>query len=99
MQKAPVTDYTIGIDTIDKMVQKMQEKPWPIYKIKLGTDQDIEIMTALRKHTNSILRVDANAAWTVDEALAKLPALKDLGVEFVEQPLAKDDWEGMKRLV
>jgi L-alanine-DL-glutamate epimerase-like enolase superfamily enzyme len=97
-QKAPPTDYTIGIDTIEKMVEKMQEKPWPIYKIKLGTDEDIAIVTALRKHTDAILRVDANAAWTADEALAKLPALKDLGVEFVEQPLAKDDWEGMKRL-
>ena len=97
-QKAPATDYTIGIDTIEKMVAKMQEKPWPIYKIKLGTDQDLEIVTALRKHTDAILRVDANAAWTADEALQKLPALKDLGVEFVEQPLAKDDWEGMKRL-
>ncbi|WP_205509781.1 dipeptide epimerase [Longitalea arenae] len=98
MQKAPATDYTIGIDTIDKMVEKMKEKPWPIYKIKLGTGQDIEIVTALRKHTNAVLRVDANAAWTVDEALEKLPALKDLGVEFVEQPLAKDDWQGMKQL-
>jgi L-alanine-DL-glutamate epimerase-like enolase superfamily enzyme len=97
-QKAPHTDYTIGIDTIEKMVEKMKEMPWPIYKIKLGTDQDIAIVTALRKHTDAILRVDANAAWTVDEALEKLPALKDLGVEFVEQPLAKDDWEGMKRL-
>jgi L-alanine-DL-glutamate epimerase-like enolase superfamily enzyme len=98
LQKMPATDYTIGIDTIEKMVAKMQEKPWPIYKIKLGTSQDIEIVTALRKHTDALLRVDANAAWTVDEALQKLPALKDLGVEFVEQPLAKDDWEGMKRL-
>lgn len=98
MDKTPLTDYTIGIDTIDKMVAKMKEKPWPIYKIKLGTDQDLEIVTALRKHTDAILRVDANAAWTADEALAKLPALKDLGVELVEQPLAKDDWEGMKRL-
>lgn len=98
IQQAPGTDYTIGIDTIEKMVAKMKEKPWPIYKIKLGTHQDIEIVTALRKHTDAILRVDANAAWTVNEALEKLPALKDLGVEFVEQPLAKDDWEGMKRL-
>ncbi|OQP58053.1 dipeptide epimerase [Niastella vici] len=98
IEKAPATDYTIGIDTIEKMVAKMQEKPWPIYKIKLGTDQDLEIVTALRKHTNAIFRVDANAAWTAGEALEKLPVLRDLGVEFVEQPLAKDDWEGMKRL-
>jgi L-Ala-D/L-Glu epimerase len=98
MTNAPLTDYTIGINTIEKMVEKMKEKPWPIYKIKLGTDQDIAIVTALRKHTDAILRVDANAAWTADEALQKLPALKDLGVELVEQPLAKDDWDGMKKL-
>src|SRR5215211_3437532 len=45
----PVTDYTIGIDTIEKMVRKMEENPWPIYKIKLGTHEDIQIVEALRK--------------------------------------------------
>src|SRR5690606_35024821 len=40
----------------------------------------------------------ANAAWTVEEALVKIPQLQQLGVEFVEQPLARDDWEGMKVL-
>jgi L-Ala-D/L-Glu epimerase len=96
--KGPLTDYTIGIDTIEKMVEKIKEKPWPIYKIKLGTDNDLEIMVALRKHTNAILRVDANAGWNIDEALKKIPVLKELGVEFIEQPLAKDNWEGMKIL-
>jgi L-alanine-DL-glutamate epimerase-like enolase superfamily enzyme len=43
-------------------------------------------------------RVDANAGWTLEQALQKIPLLKELGVEFVEQPLAKDDWEGMKIL-
>ena len=94
----PLTDYTIGIDTIEKMVMKMEEKPWPIYKIKLGTDKDVEIITELRKHTSSAFRIDANAAWTTDEALEKINAFKDLNVEFIEQPLAKDDWEGMKFL-
>lgn len=97
-EKAPLTDYTIGIDTIDKMVEKMKEKPWPIYKIKLGTPEDIAIVTALRKHTDAILRIDANAGWTVEEALEKIPQLAALGVEFIEQPLAKDNWEGMKIL-
>src|SRR5688500_4836632 len=73
-EKNPVTDYTIGIDSIEKMVQKMQEKPWPIYKIKLGTPDDIAIVKALRQHTHSVIRVDANAAWTVDEALEKIDA-------------------------
>jgi len=96
--KNPITDYTIGIDSIDKMIAKLKEKPWPIYKIKVGTADDIAIVKALRENTNSILRVDANAAWNVETALQIIPQLKDLGVEFVEQPLAKDDWEGMKIL-
>lgn len=96
--QTPVTDYTIGIDTIDKMVDKMQAKPWPVYKIKLGTENDISIIEALRQHTDAIFRVDANAGWTTKEALDKIPQLANLGVEFIEQPLAKDNWEGMKLL-
>ena len=95
----PLTDYTIGIDNIDEMVSKIKDKPWPIYKIKLGTEKDIEIVQTLRQHTNAVFRVDANAAWSVEEALKKIPILKDLGVEFVEQPLAKDNWVGMKLLL
>ena len=94
----PLTDYTIGIDTIEKMIEKISEKPWPIYKIKLGTDKDIEIIQALRQHTKSIFRIDANAAWTKEEALEKISVFNELGVEFIEQPLQKDDWEGMKWL-
>lgn len=96
--KAPLTDYTIGIDTIEKMVAKMKEKPWPIYKVKVGVEGDIEMVEALRKNTDAVLRVDANAGWTLEQALHKIPLLKELGVEMVEQPLAKDDWEGMKVL-
>ena len=96
--KNPLTDYTIGIDSIEKMVEKLKEKPWPIYKIKVGTADDIAIVKALRSETDAILRVDANAAWDVNTALKLIPQLKDLNVEFIEQPLAKDDWEGMKIL-
>jgi L-alanine-DL-glutamate epimerase-like enolase superfamily enzyme len=94
----PICDYTIGIDSVEKMVAKMKEKPWPIYKIKVGTADDIAIVKALRDNTNATLRVDANAAWNLDTALALIPQLAALGVELVEQPLAKDDWEGMKIL-
>lgn len=94
----PITDYTIGMDTIDVMVAKMKEMPFPLYKIKLGTNQDIEIIEALRKETDAVFRVDANTAWTVEQTLAYAPKLKALGVEFIEQPLKADYWEGMKRL-
>ncbi|MBH2005479.1 MAG: dipeptide epimerase [Sphingobacteriia bacterium] len=96
--KLPVCDYTIGIDTIEKMVAKMKATPWPVYKIKLGTSEDIAIMKALREHTDAVFRIDANAGWTTEEALEKIPQLAQLGVEFIEQPLAKDNWEGMKVL-
>ncbi|HMZ99753.1 MAG TPA: dipeptide epimerase [Ferruginibacter sp.] len=96
--RAPLTDYTIGIDSMENMISKLHEKPWPIYKVKVGVEGDIEMVAALRKHTNAVLRVDANAGWTLEQALQKIPLLKDLGVELVEQPLAKYDWEGMKVL-
>jgi len=95
---APLTDFTIAIDTIETMVGKMKEKPWPVYKIKVGVENDMEMVKALRQHTDAILRVDANAGWTLEQALQKIPLLKEMGVELVEQPLAKDDWEGMKIL-
>ncbi|MFZ4771506.1 MAG: enolase C-terminal domain-like protein [Ferruginibacter sp.] len=98
INNAPLTDYTIGIDTIDKMLLKMQEKPWPIYKVKVGIENDLEMVAALRAKTDAVLRVDANAGWTVEQALQKIPLLKEMGVELIEQPLAKDNWEGMKIL-
>ena len=95
---SPCTDYTIGIDSVEIMVKKMEEMPWPVYKIKVGAEDDIENIAALRKHNNSIFRVDANAGWSLEQALHKIPVLKELGVELVEQPIARDDWEGMKVL-
>jgi L-alanine-DL-glutamate epimerase-like enolase superfamily enzyme len=85
----PLTDYTIGIDTIDNMVAKMLELPdWPIYKIKLGTTHDLEIVRELRRHSQSIFRVDANGAWSKAQTLEYAGPLKELGVEFIEQPMA-----------
>lgn len=98
IKNIPLTNYTIGIDTVEKMVQKIEEFPWPLYKIKLGTEDDVAIVRELRKHTDSVFRVDANAAWTAEQAIENAKALKDLNVEFLEQPLKADDWEGMKKL-
>jgi L-alanine-DL-glutamate epimerase-like enolase superfamily enzyme len=96
--QVPLTDYTIGIDTLDKMIEKVNEKPWPIYKIKMAGRQDLDIIRTLRQHTDAVFRVDANASWILEDALAMIPELVKYKVELVEQPLAKDDWEGMKKL-
>lgn len=92
----PRTNFTIGIDSVEKMVAKMKEMPWPIYKIKLGTDEDLRIVQELRKNTDAIFRVDANCAWTARQTIDLAPKLRDLGVEFIEQPLPAGDIEGMK---
>ena len=94
----PLTNFTIGIDTIEKMVSKMKELPWPIYKIKLGTDDDLRIVRELRKNTDAKFRVDANCAWTAEQTINFAPELKKLRVEFIEQPLPADDVEGMKKV-
>jgi L-alanine-DL-glutamate epimerase-like enolase superfamily enzyme len=99
LEGLPLTSYTIGLDTIEMMVAKMREfDGWPIYKIKLGTPDDLAIVRALRKQTDAIFRIDANTAWTVEQTLALAPELKALGVEFIEQPLQRDDWTGMARV-
>lgn len=94
----PLTDYTIGIDTLENMVSKLKEMPWPIYKIKLGTENDLAIVKELRNYTDSVFRVDANCAWNVDETIEFSRQMKPLGVEFIEQPLKAGDVEGMKKI-
>lgn len=100
ISKVPDSDYTIGIDTVEKMVAKMQEfAGWPIYKIKLGTADDLKIVRELRRHTDAIFRIDANTAWTAEQTISFAPEMKALGVEFLEQPLPRDDWDGMRRVM
>ena len=86
---APDSSYTIGIDTVDTMVAKLKEKAgWTIYKIKLGTPNDIQIVAELRRHTDAVFRVDANCSWSAEQTISNSRALAELGVEFIEQPLS-----------
>lgn len=98
VSNTPLTNYTIGIDSVENMTKKIKEQPWPVYKIKLGTPNDVAIIKVLRQVTQSVFRIDANCAWSVEETLEKAIALKPLGVEFIEQPLKNDNWKGMKVL-
>lgn len=84
----PESSYTIGIDRIERMVEKLQRQPgWGIYKIKLGTQDDLEIVRSLRRHTDARFRVDANCGWDVERTISLSRELAQLGVEFIEQPL------------
>jgi len=92
---APPTDYTLGHDTPEAVVAKALEKPWPIYKLKIQSADDLDTIRALRAAIGPgiPLRVDANAGLTYDDALRILPDLAALGVELLEQPLPTDCWE------
>ncbi len=93
-----VTDYTIGMDTIEKMVEKMKAYPNPIYKIKMGGENDIEMIKALQQNTDAILRVDVNSGWEIEEAKEKIKILQTLNVQFVEEPIERFNYEGMATL-
>ncbi len=94
--KAPKSTFTIGLDTPDRIKAKVREaEQFPILKVKLGTDHDLEILRAIREATDKEIRVDANCGWTVKGAIRMLPVLDEFGVTVLEQPLPPEDLDGL----
>jgi L-alanine-DL-glutamate epimerase-like enolase superfamily enzyme len=92
----PISTFTIGLDTADKMRAKVLEaEPYPVLKVKLGTNRDDEILRTIRGATDKELRVDANCGWTRKQAIRMLPMLEEFGVTVLEQPLPAHDREGL----
>ena len=92
--KAPVTSFTIGIDTPEVVRQKTHEAaPYRILKVKLGRtrEQDRAIIETIRQVTDKPITVDANQGWPDrEEALRMSEWLAPRGVVFIEQPLPKE---------
>lgn len=97
---APITDFSIGIDTPAITRQKVREaEAFPILKIKVGLDTDEQTIAAVRSVTDKPLRVDANEGWTDREVAArKIDWLSKQGVQFVEQPMPADRIEDLRWL-
>jgi L-alanine-DL-glutamate epimerase-like enolase superfamily enzyme len=94
--KAPLSSFTIGIDSPAVIKRKIKEaEQYPILKIKVGTADDEAILEAVRDATDKPVRVDANCGWTAKQAIRNLPMLEEFGVELIEQPLPPDDLEGL----
>ena len=86
---APVTTFSIGIDTPEITRQKTREAAdYPVLKIKVGLATDEPTIEAVRSVTKKPLRVDANEGWKdKEEAVRKINWLEKQGVEFMEQPM------------
>ena len=97
--KAPQTSYTVGIDAPSVMAERARQSGMPIIKIKLGGENDEATVAAIRAaNPDCRLRVDANTAWSREQAAELIPRLAEYGLEFVEQPLAIGDVEGLRWL-
>jgi len=86
---APITSFSIGIDTPEMTRQKIQEaEEFPVLKIKVGLNSDEATLQAVRAVTRKPLRVDANEGWKDrDEAVQKIQWLESQGVQLIEQPM------------
>ena len=91
------TSFTIAIDTPEAMARMAAEnRHMPIIKVKLGSDDDESRLKAIRAaRPDAKLRVDANAGWSLEEAIRQVQALESYGLEMIEQPLPKDQIEAM----
>lgn len=91
-EKAPSTSYTIGIDKADVVRQKVDEAaPYNILKVKMGLDNDKELVEIIRSKTDRPICVDANQGWNSKEkALEMINWLSDKNCLFVEQPMPKE---------
>ncbi len=96
--RAPRSSFTIAIAPLDVVRQRVADAAaYPILKVKLGSANDEAFIRTVREAApDKVLRVDANCAWTPKRALAIIPLLAELGVEFVEQPLPPEDIAGLR---
>ena len=95
---APESSFTIAIAENHELEMRVAEaRDYPILKIKLGTDRDMEIVRIVRGAApKKRLRADANAAWTAKHAVRMSDFLAEQGVEMIEQPVPANDIEGLR---
>jgi L-alanine-DL-glutamate epimerase-like enolase superfamily enzyme len=92
------SSFTIGIDDVEVMREKTRAaRAYQILKIKVGTPDDERILAMLREEApHARIRVDANTAWTPAQTIGYLPMLQEYGIELIEQPVAADDYDGLR---
>ncbi|WP_320112473.1 dipeptide epimerase [Draconibacterium orientale] len=96
-EKTPYTTFTIGIDTRDVVIEKTKEAAeFKMLKVKMGRDNDKELIETIRSVTDVPLCVDVNQGWKdKHEALEMIYWMKEKGIVFVEQPMPKEQLDDM----
>ncbi|MFZ1947897.1 MAG: dipeptide epimerase [bacterium] len=95
----PRTSFTVGVDDVGLARRRVDRlSGFPILKVKVGFGAEEDLLGLLRRETTAVLRVDANEGWQADQAIEKIRAWKEYGIEFFEQPLAKLDKDGYAKI-
>lgn len=96
MSSAPMTNYTIGIHEIEKVIQIIKEKPYDIYKLKLDKSNPLPLLQAVKEVTPAKLRLDVNEGWDWDSAQNWASQLSDFNIELIEQPFQAENIDALK---
>ena len=97
--EAPPASFTLGIAEPEVLAERAAAaaaKGFEVLKVKLGHGDDEAVLAAIRERFSRTIRVDPNAAWTAEETPARIERILRFGIEFVEQPIAADDIEGLR---
>ncbi|MCJ7498324.1 MAG: dipeptide epimerase [candidate division Zixibacteria bacterium] len=96
-KKEIITSYTIGVDTIKRMQEKVKEASgFSVYKVKVGVENDLKMVKAIREITDAKIRLDANCGWSTKEALKKIKELEKFDIELIEQPIQPGSLEDLR---
>jgi L-alanine-DL-glutamate epimerase-like enolase superfamily enzyme len=95
--RTPLSCVTLGMASPEEMERKLETVlEFPMLKVKLGARGDIDNLRAIRRRYSGRIRVDANTAWSAPEAVRVLREIEPLDIELVEQPVAREDLDGLK---
>lgn len=86
----PGSCFTIGMKELDRMTEEIKTSDFPSFKIKLGGENDVELIKHVFRNTKKPIKADVNGGWDIETALKNMEKLDKLGLEFIEQPLDKE---------
>jgi len=96
---SPATSYTIGIDSVPGTVDRTRRaEGYRFLKVKVGGPDDLARLEAVRENSDARIRIDGNEGWTLETARELMPRLRELEVEFVEQPFPVADVDSYRAL-